>query len=315
MALVELLSDYENICERYLLGELTESECQQMEEAYFADDSLFERFIAVKDDLLDAYSRGDLTSYRLERFERYFLTSAVRRQRVEEARALIRVATTASMNSNAGNSPAVISSEKRDSSWQWFPRNLSLQSSVFRLGSVAALLLIIVVGWILVRQFHDRSARPTAEEHARNVTKPEGDGVSGTRSIGQAPTSGLETGAQIASLTLLPFNSRDTGGAEPLTLSPEKGIVRLTLVFPGGPYDSFEASVRTVDGQHVVRHSGLKAGSSDTGKTVTLTFDSSLLTRQDYIASLRGRRTNGSTETIADYYFRVQHTNTSAPPK
>jgi hypothetical protein len=37
---------FEETCERYLLGELSEAEREQFEEAYFADDALFERFLA-----------------------------------------------------------------------------------------------------------------------------------------------------------------------------------------------------------------------------------------------------------------------------
>lgn len=50
---MELHSDYEVQCEKYLLGELSEDDSQQVEEAYFADDSLFERFVAVKEELID----------------------------------------------------------------------------------------------------------------------------------------------------------------------------------------------------------------------------------------------------------------------
>ena len=55
---MEDFHDYEDTCARYLLGELSEPELAHFEESYFADDSLFERFRAVKDDLIDAYARA-----------------------------------------------------------------------------------------------------------------------------------------------------------------------------------------------------------------------------------------------------------------
>jgi len=57
---LEQQSEFEETCERYLLGELSEAEQERFEEAYFADDALFEQFQAVKDDLLDAYARDEL---------------------------------------------------------------------------------------------------------------------------------------------------------------------------------------------------------------------------------------------------------------
>ena len=47
---MEVKSDFENLCEQYLLGQLSESDRQHLEEAYFAEDDLFERYLAVKDD-------------------------------------------------------------------------------------------------------------------------------------------------------------------------------------------------------------------------------------------------------------------------
>lgn len=50
----------EAVCERYLFGELDGAEQERFESAYFNDDSFFNRFLAVKDELLDLYSRNEL---------------------------------------------------------------------------------------------------------------------------------------------------------------------------------------------------------------------------------------------------------------
>ena len=311
--------DYEKLCEQYLLGELSESECQQLEEAYFADDALFERFLAAKEVLLDAYARGELTSHKLERFEKHFLRSPARREKLQEAQDLIQMATT------AASSDAVTSQTRaaRDPSrWQWFPKNFSAQPLSFRLGLLAALLLIIALGWVVVRQIKERAAT-RAVEQASNPIEPTGvangnhdGGPLSTPSPSSSPkrdtakTPPSPTTSEIASLTLLPFSSRDTSASQPLILNAESRVVRLALVFSGEAYGGLEASVRTVDGQEVVRRRGLTAVSKGTSRTITFTFESSLLTRQDYIATLRQRLKNGSVETIAEYYFRVQHTTT-----
>jgi hypothetical protein len=329
---VELQSDFDNICEQYLLGELSESECQQMEEAYFGDDSLFERFLDVKNDLLDAYARGDLTGHKLERFEQHYLASEARRQRVEEARELIQVASAAATGVAPGETESTHFQKRHHySGWQWL--NFSLHPVALRVGLVGAMLVIIAGAWIVGRRIQDWNASRTAEE--RDNTKPADKEINnGSPPVGPSPTSGLNVGgeratsspspslgakpeiaakpprstsAQIASLTLLPVSSRDTSRADSLIINPEVRVVRLSLAFSGAPYDSFEASLRTVDGQQVIRRGGLKASANGTGKTVTITFDSSLLRRQDYIATLSGRLKNGKPETIGDYYFRVEH--------
>jgi anti-sigma factor RsiW len=330
---VELQSDYENLCEQYLLGELAESDCQQIEEAYFADDSLFERFLAVKDDLLDAYTRGDLTGQKLERFEQHFLSSEVRQQRVEEARELIQAVSSPSVNT-AISETTVAELPGKPAPGQWFSKHLSLHPVVLRLGFAALLLVVFVGGWIVFRQLKDRAARRSAEEAAQ--AKPPG-AAQETRSPEPSPSQNIvkqsnsspaptprpeiaakpstkPSSAQVASLTLLPFSSRDTGSANSLTLSPEVRLVRLNLVFRGASYDSFEASVRTVDGQQVIRRGGLKANSKASAKSVILTVDSSLLRRQDFLVSLSGRSRNGKLETLGEYYFRIGRSSPKSKP-
>ena len=325
---MELQSDFERICEQYLLGELSESECEEIEESYFADDSLFERFLAVKDDILDAYARGDLTGDKLKSFEEHYLASKARRQRVEEARDLIQLTSSAPIDTLT----VQIESSKalRNERLPWWQLFAKSHPAVWRAGLVAAALILVAVAYIVVKQIQDRAARRSVEEQARNATNTNGSatqtpapspklnagGERATSSPSPSTTASPETttrlprptSAQIASLTLLPLNPRETGSANSLTIGPEQRVVHLNLVFGDATYDNFEVSVRTVDGQQVIRRRGLKASSNGTGTTVTLAFDSSLLNRQDYIATLHGRVKNGNLETIAEYYFRVQRT-------
>jgi hypothetical protein len=63
----------EDMCERYILGELSEGDQEQFEAAYFADDAFFEKYLAFKTDLLDLYSRGQLPEEKRQKFENIFL--------------------------------------------------------------------------------------------------------------------------------------------------------------------------------------------------------------------------------------------------
>jgi hypothetical protein len=261
------------------------------------------------------------------------VTNSKRRQRVEQARELIQAASAAATNAVA---PEPESTHKSTShhflGWQWFAKNLTLHPVVLRVGLVAALLVVIAGGWMAVRQIQDLAARRAAEDQANtdNVSHPAAPSptaslnVAGDRATASpSPSPGAKpevaaktppsTSAHIASLTLLPISSRDIGNANSLVLTPEARLVRLNLAFSDAGYDRFEISVRTVDGEQVISRGGLKASSNETGETVTLTFDSSLLSRQDYIATLSGRLKNGNLETIGEYYFRVQHTAPQSP--
>jgi anti-sigma factor RsiW len=74
----------------YLLGELSEGEQEKLEARYFADDALFEQLLAIEDELIDRYARGQMTDTERQRLERHFMKSPARRKRVRFAEALLR---------------------------------------------------------------------------------------------------------------------------------------------------------------------------------------------------------------------------------
>src|SRR5215203_3743533 len=72
----------DEMSERYLFGEMSAAEQEHFENAYFADDAFFERFMSVKNDLLDLYARGQLDEEKRRRMERTFLRTGPRRKRI-----------------------------------------------------------------------------------------------------------------------------------------------------------------------------------------------------------------------------------------
>jgi len=343
---VEHNHDYENACERYLLGELSEQEQAQLEEAYFADDARFERFLAVKDDMIDAYARGDLTGEKRARFEQHFLAGRPRRQRVTEAQEFIRAVSAASLNAAIVNVTPDASTESSNASWWRSTSNLFAFHSFVLRGAIAALLLVALAGsWLLVRQFQRQRVegdRPQHEEAVRRQQEGKGGQTvappvnensndlarnNATNLSTNAPAANLNNArapkraaqprianqrspnplpAQVASLSLLPFISRDGSSSNSLLLSPDTRAVRLRLAFKEDSYNRYDLVLGTLDGDRVLQRRGLKARSDNGGKSVTLTVDPAVFRRQDYIVTLNGLTAEGKLETIGDYYFRVE---------
>jgi hypothetical protein len=354
---VEHNLDYDNACERYLLGELSEQEQAQLEEAYFANDALFERFLAVKDDMIDAYAREDLTREKRARFEQHFLASEPRRQHVDEAKEFIPAVSSASLNDAIVNVMPAASARSSDSSrGHSIVKHFALHPFVLR-GAIAALLLVGLAGsWLLVRQFQRQRVegdRPQHEEAARRQQEGKGGQTvappvnenstdlarnNATNLATNPPAADLNNApaperaaqprianqrspkplpAQVASLSLLPFVSRDGNSSNSLLLSPDTRAVRLHLAFKEGSYNRYDVVLGTVDGDRVLQRRGLKVRSDNGGKSVTLTLDPAVFRRQDYIVTLNGLTAEGKLETIGDYYFRVEPSTpktTSRPP-
>lgn len=338
--------DYEKACERYLLGELTEQEQAQLEEAYFTNDARFESFLAVKHDLIDAYARGDLSGVKRQRFEQNFLASGPRRQRVEEAKEFIRAVSAAPLKESIVNEPINSSTQSSDVPWWRSISNLFvLRPLVFR-GAVAALLLLVVAGsWVLVRRYqrqqadlqelHQVALRQKEEELKRasaspvneNTSAPDSN-VTSNLSDNRQPVNSTDVpkpgtvnkrprqpaSGQVASIFLLPFSARGDSDSHPLLLRSETRAVRLTLAFQKADYSRYEVVLRTAEGEQVLRRGPLSDRSNAAGRSVTLTLDPAIFRRRDYIVTLNGITSEGKPETVAEYYFHVKRETPQSTP-
>lgn len=320
--------EHEIACERYLLGEMSEWEQAQLEEAYFADDALFERFLAVKDDLVDAYARGALDGQKRLGFEQHFLASEPRRQRVEEAQEFIRAISAQSTNAAESRTEAGRSSDRRLR--QSAAKTFTLRPWVWK-GALAASLLVAVFGsFVLIRNFQSQrnereralneaaARRQQEEERARAVVPTVNSNQLATN---PTPNPGTETTptpktpgkqspppvpTQVASLFLSPFSPRDATASNSLLLRHDTSAVRLHLAFKRDGYRSYDVVVRTIEGKQVFSSRGIKAKSGASGKNVTITLAPSIFSQQDYIITLNGLNAQGKLEPIGDYYFRVE---------
>jgi hypothetical protein len=163
---------------RYLLGGLSESERERIEEAYFADDEAFEQMLIAEEELTDAYARGELSAEERGRFEALFLASPRGRERVHFARSL---AAAVSDARPAQAVPEVRSSSQRPSLFA----GLRALSPALRFALVAAALAAVIgIPWLLferaqmrqeLRRLSDESAalRESARELERRVAAGE----------------------------------------------------------------------------------------------------------------------------------------------
>ncbi len=74
---------------RYLLGAVSETERENIEAEYLADEGVFEQMLIAEEELVDAYARGELSDGERRQFEKNFLTSARGRERVHFSQALV----------------------------------------------------------------------------------------------------------------------------------------------------------------------------------------------------------------------------------
>ena len=369
--------EFEETSERYLLGQLSEAEAERFEESYFADDALFERFQAVKDELLDAYARGELAGEKQTRFRKYFLASPAHRRELEETRKFISAVTEISNAAAAnGDAPVLIAAGSKSSWLKSFGGFFSLRPfPAGQLAVVVVLLLALAGVWFLISGWRQSPAneeiavQPTslrtvtvpADENRNAATSndnaaapsPSSANVDKTpdnsdrspvnvkpspsptpkkkahrplpnpqpeRAKTQSPVNDKKSApfdltiatverddASTASITLSPVAARSIDKENTVNINSRTRKVRLQLVFKNDDYVSYRATVTTVEGASVWRKNKLPATfKGDGSKNVTLRFPSAVLRGQDYIVILKGQTAGGRTQTIGEYYFRVE---------
>lgn len=308
----------ERVIRQYLLGELPEEEQTQLEEQYFADDSLYSELRIIERDLIDSYVGGKLSSADHKRFESHFLLSPQRRQRVEFARAF-----TESI-SDIQSIPAPSTATKKSVSW-WRSLLQPLRADNWRMALATAVLLLVVGGVFLMIQIlqlqhrleQSESDRAALQKRKQELQRQIGEAKERTDQLGQDAERSRREAALleeelarqqsesrpepvIASFVLVPSLVRESDETKRLVIPREAKLVRLRLLVEGDEYKSYRAEIRTVGGREVSRPLPTKSG-----KTVVLKLAAHLLAEGDYLVTLNGVAARGDIEAAGKYFFRV----------
>jgi hypothetical protein len=313
-------SSSDRVMIRYLLGDLSKEEMAQLEDEYLADDDTFERLLSVEDDLIDAYVRKELTPHDQGQFERFYLSSPRRKDRVEFARALTRLGATM-----PAGGPVASNSQSRD----WWRRLLPLWPRSHGLGWVpvaAAVGLIAAGAWLAndVMRLRREAGKVEADRGAAvRREKALNDQLAAERgrseqlaaelqreraergSIAREPIQPSVRQPLIALLTLAPGAVRSAEKPPSLTLTQGTDLVRIQLRTAEAPYSEYRAVISTVGGSDVWSQSRLVARSDENGRFVNAIVSTNALTSGDYILTLSGITPDRIIEAVDEYYFRT----------
>lgn len=318
----------------FLLGESPEAEREALEERFVSDAEFFERICEVENRLVDDYARERLSRKEREQFERGYLTTAARRQKVAFARSLARAAAQgqAWAREKAAEQQAA---EQSVPWWQALFANLRASSLVPRLSLAMALVLLVGGVWAgfqilslrrelrAASQERDRleERRLELDRRIQDLERQVAAGGAQNDELAkelerlrrqqqelerQQPQRQTPEAPSIASFLLLPGSVRGGGGSQTLTMADAVGVVQLQVQFDKSEYASYGAIVRTVDGRQVFQQTGLKPRPLKTGVGVSLRLPATRLPRNDYILILYGVLASGETEEVERYFFRVE---------
>ena len=323
------MSDRDVLLTRFLLGESTERERAEVEDRLLSDEEFYERTIAAEDDLMDAYVRGELAASECERFEKAFLSSAPRRERLEFARGLAESAT----RLHAAGSAGPRSAPEESSHLKGFLAALFPSRPALSYALAAAAIVVVAIGvWLAFERTRARvepqqartegvtpqqaEQRPLQDDGSNVPSQQQQGAQDGTlpQEAGNVPparTPEREPKPQapptrnvFAAITLAPGALRDGSAAGSLVIPRGATHVRLRLELEGNDYQSYEAVVSTPEGRRVWAGPPRKERQKN-AHSVVITLPAASLQRGDYVVELSGAVAGSRSEPAAAYSFRV----------
>lgn len=324
---------------RYLLGQLPESEIQRLNLLRETDENFRQRVAIVEDDLIDCFTKGQLQGEDLMRFRRYFLASAVNRERVKIAQGFLddlRVLQLDSAPTWWGNLlPATLKTSLEDF---WYRAGQNLWATVrgpllIGLRGVGLLLFVwcLYLAFDLLRlrnrvaelQASEEVAEPAAprlespttpaatdNQLARQIDQSRDKLGQLKTAMGTEPTREPATNPNAVELQAASFNlrpaARGAEGVPELSVYPSTEDVAFQLELGRDDRASYRAELRAQpDGSRLWQSGTLKARAKDYGKVLEVRVPAALLKTRAYTLKVYGTNPNGSSEEALNYSFRI----------
>jgi hypothetical protein len=273
----------------YLLGQLSESETERLDELSVTDDECAELIRAVEHDLADAYACGELRGTALEQFRSRMLTTPRQREAVDFAEALQSLGEGASLRSLPESSQGAAQTGAGTLRFRW--------------ALAAAVILATASVWLMLDNRTLRE-RVTSAELQRDRQLRETEGRQAPDPAPRPPGPGPSLQA-VATLVLMP-QLRGVGQLPTVALAGGTGDLAVQLDLEPVDYPSYDASLlASTGGQLLWRADRLIARSVGGRKTIDLRLPATVLSPQDYLIRVSGIPARGASEIVGEYRFTV----------
>jgi TolA-binding protein len=326
----------QDLVRRYLLGELPESEREQLEERLLTDDRFYETLTGledtVEDELIDEYLDGQLAKPQRDQFERVFFNTPERTQKfrlIKDLRERVPVAATSEVASQETVRP-----DPKPGFWGAIVA--FFQNPAFGLACAAALLVALSVNvWLLVKsnrletqlQLAQQSPGTDAElKQQLEQMRLRNDELSADLKRSEEQRTTLEqdlaalkgregqdlpqqkTNTPVLASVILVQGVRGSGTtptlAVPAGARDAQIILQVQDVDPQD-YKRFRAIVKRSAGAEVWRNEHVSLRAKGTKASTTLTVPADKLEAGQYTVALDGETSEAQWEPLGLYTFRV----------
>jgi cell division protein FtsB len=303
---------------QYLLGALSKSETDRLDELSITDDAFVVRLIEAENDLIDSYVGDELQGETLERFKTHYLSSQTRRNKVKFAMTLQEAA--------QSKSPSTVMLSKQPVQKGWFAKLFTVPVRQWGFSIAALVLLIATVFFagqnirlrqqISQRQANDDAARQVELELKKQIESQRAANAKTEAELAQlrADHDRLDqelqkdkepSGATVASLILTP-QLRGAGQVATLSVTTSMRTVVVHLKLEPNDFTNYRVVLLDqVTQQNIWSSGNIKAKGAANEKALSVSFPAGPLKSQGYILQVVAISDNGGSETVGEYYFRI----------
>ena len=323
----------------YLLGALPEEDTERFDELSFIDDEFADALKTAENDLVDAYINGELRGAELANFESFYLSSPLRREKVEFAGAFQTFAEKKIAETN--NEISIAKNPESTQTIAGFFSSFNIFKTLkpaWKL-SFAALGLIIIAfgGWLLIGLLNQQTREMQAkkdvtsprEQELQTEAKPpsniepEKEIARTGENIEPLPTKKEKTPAVseaqktpaqpkpiapkpvVASFVLAP-PLRGNNQLQNLSVPANASAVKMRLQLEANDFDAYKVELINHSNNKTLWRSGaIKTKKSGENNALDVRFPANLLKPAIYSLIVSGVGGDGEPEIISNYPFRV----------
>jgi len=287
----------------YLLGSLPDAETERLDELSFTDDDFVDALQSVENEMVDAYVRDELDPSVRARFESFYLSSPIRREKVSTARSLLKTAQLG----------AVAEAYDRRS---WWKEVLALPRPVGFAAAAATILLLAGLSWLVVRDRASKAERAALDQRIvqlqAEVAKQQASFEEKQREIDdlRGKLAGVDQRAALEEPNVLPVvlepQTRGIGSVRNVAIPRQSDFVTFQLELESGDEPNYQATLRSLPARQILwSRSGLRAQRRDSMNVLVITVRASLLSSQNYILELSDARQGAAADVITTYVFKA----------
>ncbi|GEM_PF-4011618 len=326
--------------EKYILGEMSDAERETFEEKFIESEEFFARALIVENELVDSYANETFTGDKLVKFERNYLTTHEKRKKVENARTLQTFFERQQEEAlEKAETPVIVAAQEKPSLWDSIRAFFSPQGVALQYGMAVVLLAVTIAGiWLFVdrsrlkdelAQTKTNQTTQKEEELEKQIAiarekeqdlqkqigqqKEQNNTLSGELDVQREQLKQLEKelnqlrqrqsnpSENIYVATLIRVRGEDV---KTLKIPQTSNLIRLQiplLVADETEFKNYEVSLNQNSAQIV------GSGSQKLSNTrLILNVPSKLLVAGDYVVFVKGKKKDGSVQTLSELKIKVE---------